>query len=119
MKLTNKKDSLIVVIIIIIALSGFLIWSFFLGDQGNCKKAVFYIDNEPVWEVVLDGREVSYYVGGSQNMKVQTYSDGTVAIIHSGCKDQICVKTGKIRRIGQTSVCMPNKSYLIIEACND
>ena len=35
--------------------------------------------------------------------------DGGVFVVHSNCPHQICVKSGRISRAGQTLVCVPNK----------
>ena len=38
-----------------------------------------------------------------------TVSDGTIAVTHSDCPTQDCVRTGAIDRPGQTIVCLPEQ----------
>ncbi len=34
---------------------------------------------------------------------------GKAQVIHSDCPEKICMKTGKIHRVGEIIVCVPNK----------
>ena len=40
--------------------------------------------------------------------------DGQAYMIHSDCPDHTCERTGKIRYVGQTIVCLPNKVTVTI-----
>lgn len=53
---------------------------------------------------------VSYTVkgDGAISVTILAESDG-VRVSQAGCKDQICVKTGKLTYNGQTAVCLPAK----------
>lgn len=53
---------------------------------------------------------VTYTVKGEGELSVTILAepDG-VRVSQSGCKDQICVKTGKLTYNGQTAVCLPAK----------
>lgn len=44
-----------------------------------------------------------------------TIKDGKVYMSFSDCKNQICVKTGKISKRGECIVCLPNRVILEIK----
>ena len=53
---------------------------------------------------------VTYTVKGDGNLAVTILAEPSgVRVSQSGCKDQICVKTGKLTYSGQTAVCLPAK----------
>lgn len=41
--------------------------------------------------------------------------DGVVYMDNANCKNQICVKSGKISKKGESIVCLPNKTIVEIE----
>lgn len=41
--------------------------------------------------------------------------NGTVKVIHSDCPNKLCEKTGKISKVGQKIICLPNKLVISIE----
>ena len=47
-------------------------------------------------------------VGDTHHLTI-TVSDGTIAVTHSDCPTQDCVRTGAIDRPGQTIVCLPEQ----------
>lgn len=48
------------------------------------------------------------------NVIFHVFGDGSIAFDHSDCPDQICVKTGKLRRPGQIAACLVNDVYVRI-----
>ena len=53
-------------------------------------------------------------VTGSIGKTIIKIDRGTASVIHSDCSQKICVKTGKIHRIGEMIVCVPNKVVIKI-----
>lgn len=54
-------------------------------------------------------------LGGEYHVKL-LLEPGAISFRHSDCRDQICVRTGKLTKPGQVAVCLPAKiSVRIIE----
>lgn len=45
--------------------------------------------------------------------------DGTVNMLHSNCRDQLCVHMKKISKDGEMIVCLPHKVYLSVHKKRD
>ena len=56
-------------------------------------------------------------VGGPMNIKLKA-EPGAISFYHSDCPDQICERTGKISKPGQTAVCLPGKVSVRIVSRN-
>ena len=81
----------------------------FLFKQ-NGKTVAVKQDNKIIAEYSLDtDREVPL----THNTFV--IENGEVFMSHADCKNQICVKTGRISKRGECIVCLPNRVILTIE----
>lgn len=83
---------------------------FFFVFKKNGETVVVKQDNKVVAEYSLnDDREVE--------LQSNTFviKDKKVFMSHADCKNQICVKTGKISKRGECIVCLPNKVILEIQ----
>lgn len=109
--LENKKllsDIILVGVLLLVSLSVFLIW-YLNGTDGS--TAVVSVDGDVVAEysLAIDG---VYYLNGGTNVLV--IEDGAAYIREANCPGyQDCVETGRISRVGETIVCLPNK--LVVE----
>lgn len=52
---------------------------------------------------------------GPRGKTIIQIDGGTVQVTYSDCPDQLCVRTGKIRHIGEMIVCVPNQVVVKIE----
>lgn len=68
------------------------------------------VDGTQILQVPLS-RDGVYPLGETNTI---TVSDGEVRMTHADCPDQICVKTGRISRSGQSIVCAPNRVIVTI-----
>ena len=46
-------------------------------------------------------------------------NDGKVSMTEADCPDELCVKTGKISRVGETIVCLPHRVVVEIKGSQD
>ncbi|MBQ7327325.1 MAG: NusG domain II-containing protein [Clostridia bacterium] len=105
--LENKKllsDIILIGVLLIVSLSVFLIW-YLSGTDGS--TAVVTVDGKRVGEysLAIDG---VYYINDGTN--VLAIEDGKAYMKEASCPGyQDCVETGKISRVGETIVCLPNK----------
>ncbi len=105
--LENKKllsDIILIGVLLIVSLSVFLVW-YLNGTDGSF--ALVTVDGKKVGEysLAIDG---VYYINDGTN--VLAIEDGKAYMKEANCPGyQDCVETGKISRVGETIVCLPNK----------
>lgn len=109
-KVINKRDTIIIVLIIIIALACLFIPK--LADRGGC--AVIKCGDEAVAEISLD-KDGDYTFPEFEGM-IFTVADGAISVTESSCGDHTCMRTGAISRSGEVIVCVPNKAAVTIES---
>lgn len=73
-------------------------------------------------EITVDGEVVATYPldtdgeytlnGGTNKL---TIKDGAAYMSYSSCPDHVCENTGKVRHVGQTIVCLPNKLTVTVK----
>lgn len=103
-----KRLDIIVIISICVFAAALAI--FFICFKKNGETVVVKQDNKVIAEYSLNAdREVK--------LKGNTFiiEDKKVFMSHANCKNQICVKTGKISKRGECIVCLPNKVILEIQ----
>lgn len=71
--------------------------------------------------VEIDGIEVGRYSldisgeyklnGGTNILRVE---DGEAFLIYADCPDKTCINTGRIRYVGESIICLPNKISIVI-----
>ena len=74
------------------------------------------IEGETVGEYPLNV-DKEYSLNGGTNVLV--IKDGVAYMTYSDCPDHICEKTGKIKYVGETIVCLPNKVSVTIIGDSD
>ena len=108
---TKKKyrlDIIIVAAILLVSI-GLLLIVTLSKEEGSV--AVVEINGVVVAEYALDKNGV-YSLNGGTNVLV--IEDGVAYLNYSNCPDHTCERTGKIRYVGQTIVCLPNKITITI-----
>jgi len=113
MKFAGKTDF---IIIIALAAAALPLWAAFSNSaDGPGVYAQIYYDSQLVKSVDLSaGREESFSLEQLPQVVFHLYADGGIAFIASDCPDQRCVLSGKLRRAGQMSACLPNRVYIKI-----
>ena len=76
-------------------------------------------------EVQIDGESVARYslqkdgeyaLNGGTNILV--IEGGEAYLTYANCPDLVCVKTGRIRYVGESIVCLPNRVSVVIRGEN-
>lgn len=76
-------------------------------------KAEIYFGRELVETIDLsEGKERVFTVPQAEQVVFHLYPDGSIAFETSDCPDKICVKSGRLNKVGQTAACLPNKLIL-------
>lgn len=95
----------LLLILLLLAAAGVL---FFLLRPGSAGQYVL---------VTADGTEVGRYpldedrtvTIGEEDYNVLEIRDGAAAVTEANCGDHTCVRTGQIRRAGETIICLPHR----------
>lgn len=107
-----RLDIIIVAAILLVSLSLLLIVTL-SKEEGS--TVVVEIDGTTVATYPLD-KNAEYSLNGGSNVLV--VADGVAYMSYSNCPDHTCEKTGKIRYVGQTIICLPNKIAVTVKGGN-
>ena len=98
----------------ILAVTGIL----FLVYFGTVKKGDFVqvkVDGKVVFTRSLSDNGTYPIKGIGENILV--IKDGVAWIKEADCPDKLCVKQGKVKNVGQSLICLPNK--VVVEVISD
>ena len=111
-----KKHLLDITVISVILLSSisFVVISGIFRTEGAYAR--IEIDGEIIKEVPLSIDGV-YTLGGGAN--VLTVKGGEAFMTYSNCPDHTCENTGRVKFVGQTIVCLPNRLSITIVGESD
>ena len=117
-KVRLKRDIILVLSMVIIAAAAFLIINFAVKKDGS--YAVIKVDGKVIKTLDLNSGETTIEVNGYQGgVNKVVINDGKVSMTEADCPDELCVKTGKISRVGETIVCLPNRVVVEIKGSPD
>lgn len=113
-KVRLKRDIILVLSMVIIAAAAFLIINFAVKKDGS--YAVIKVDGKVIKTLDLNSGETTIEVNGYQGgVNKVVINDGKVSMTDADCPDELCVKTGKISRVGETIVCLPHRVVVEIK----
>lgn len=117
-KVRLKRDIILVLSMVIIAAAAFLIINFAVKKDGS--YAVIKVDGKVIKTQDLNSGETTIEVNGYQGgVNKVVINDGKVSMTEADCPDELCVKTGKISRVGETIVCLPHRVVVEIKGSQD
>lgn len=67
------------------------------------REFKYVLDKDQVTDIAVNGKSIRIEIKGR-----------TVRMVKSVCDDKICIKTGRISRVGQSIICVPAKVYITI-----
>ena len=77
-------------------------------------------------EVTIDGKTIGKYSlaidgvyplnGGTNTLTIE---NGVAYMSYSNCPDHVCENTGKVKHVGQTIICLPNRLTVTIVGESD
>lgn len=106
-----KNDIILLGIILIVAIIAIIIVN--VTKEEGTYVVVMYDQNEVARYSINDDIEIELtYEENKYNTLI--IKDNKVYISDASCKDHICVKHKKISMIGETIVCLPNKTVIKI-----
>ena len=104
-----RPTDIATIIIMIVMLVAMLVLIFLPSGS----KVVIRQNGKKLYEYNLnENREIKIDID-ENNYNIVVIENGNVYVKEASCKNQVCVETGKISRVGETIACLPHK--LIIE----
>lgn len=113
-KIRLKRDIILVLVMLVAAMMALLIINYGVKKKGT--YAVVKVDGQELYKLELDKDttiDVAGYQGGLNRIEVKA---GKVSMTEADCPDELCVKTGKISRTGETIVCLPHRVVIEIKS---
>ena len=104
-----RADVIVISIILLISLLALLL-TFLLRKPG--AYAVVEINGAVAAEYPLSENGVFVLNGGTNTLVIE---NGEVYLKNSDCPDHTCERTGKVRYVGQTIVCLPNRLSVTVK----
>lgn len=110
-KLFRKGDIAVIGIIALAALIFFL-WS---GSKSDSPQAVITVDGEAVETVdLISVKEKTVFTPETSPGVVIVAENGEIWFESAGCEDKLCIASGRLSRHGDTAVCLPAKTAIIV-----
>lgn len=118
MKFFKKTDLIVIFLIVIISVVSWIIYNSVFSKK--TAKAEVYYNNLLVKTVDLKtGEDKRFSIPENKNVIFHLYKDGSIQFEESDCPDKICIKAGRLKTVGQTAACIPNKIFLKIVSADN
>lgn len=115
----KPADALVALFVILLASALALgVWG---RGTGNGLSAVISVDGrvtETVNLSLLTAPEVRELTANGYTLRLRLSPDGA-EVLESDCPNQVCVRTGVIRRAGQSVVCLPARISVMLTGNTD
>ncbi len=115
-KLVGKND--LIMIGVLIVMTALLFLGLFVFKKEG-KLVVVSVDSVEVASFSLDKDlvyEIEGYNGGRNTLVIE---DGVAYVKDSTCPDHLCEYMGKISKVGQSVICLPNRVVVEIRGNNN
>lgn len=103
------------IILIVCIIAAIIVCGALLRPNAKGEYAVVTLNGEQTARYILSENIETDIIGSGINRLV--IENGEAYISYADCKTNVCVKTGKISKVGQSIVCLPHN--LIIEIVSE
>ncbi len=118
MKFIKKKDFIIIAIILLVASIFYFVYNM-QADKGAAKAEIYY-KSELIMTVMLNEKvDRTFKLPQNEHVVFHLYEDGSIRFEESDCPDKVCVNSGKLKHVGSSTACLPNKVILKIVPVKD
>lgn len=107
-----KKYRADIIVIVAILVFSLLVLTVMTLTRKEGATVVVEVNGECVAEYPLALNGVYILNGGTNTLAIE---NGTARMSDSSCPDHICENKGKIKYVGQTIVCLPNKLTVTVK----
>lgn len=87
---------------------------YFMKPNNSTRKSAFLIIENKRYPLNLEQQMIIDLKKYGKNMKLEI-KDKKVRFIESDCNDKICISMGYVKNCGDSAICVPNKTAIIIE----
>ncbi len=112
-----KKGDIVIILLLTAAFAGWMGYRY-LSEAAEGSDVVIKLENNIVQRIPLSSisepKELHVDLSNGKYIDVIIESDG-VYVKEATCPDEVCKKTGKINRQGQSIVCLPNRVIIHFE----
>lgn len=108
----NKADIILIGILILAGVMFALI--FVLSEKGDYVEVT--VDSEPEGTFPLSENTEIEIRGIDGGTDVLVIENGQAYIKEASCPDKLCIKMGKIKRNGQSIICLPNRVTVTVHS---
>ena len=107
----KKKDFILIVVILLIAVVSFGINHFTNAKSG--KQIEIYVDNELYKTYDIDDED-EFKIESEEGYNVVKIHNHGAQITEASCPDKVCIHEGFITKPSESIVCLPNKVHIKI-----
>ena len=111
----KKWDLIIMIVLIILSLMPIrlLISS---NNSGDLKRVIISVNGEEYESLELK-ENLNKIIKIEEGLEINEIyiNKGQVYMNHSNCTDKVCMRQGKISKIGESIVCLPNRVFIEIK----
>lgn len=106
----TKWDRILIIVTILFSISG-IFFVKAISTNHDHMYLVIEIDGEEYKKISVDPSTPHKHISIDTDYghSVVEIDGDTAAIVESDCRDQLCVRMGKITKVNQTSICLPNR----------
>ena len=111
-KWLKKRDIILIAALLFVGVIFLIIWQFVYSKSGN------YITIEQRGSIIgtypLNKDTTIPILYKNEGVNEVVIEDGVAYMNSAECPDHLCIKQGKIDKVGQTIVCMPNRVVVTV-----
>lgn len=107
----QKKDWVLIVIIVFVAGLAFLLHEFIGGTGAGCVTVKVEGEIEGVYSLSRD-QEIEIN-GGTNILKIR---NGSADMTEADCPDKLCVNQKAVSKNGESIICLPNKVVVTVDS---
>ncbi len=122
MKIPFKIGDVFVYIFIALLVMGSFASLYFMSRNVSQMRVVVEVEGKEVKSYPLQDNDEPINIrvdAGEDKYNVIIIKNNEVYVKEANCKDQVCVNWGKIKRQGETIVCLPHKLIVKIVGSSD
>lgn len=113
----KKLDIVIIVVLLVISFIPEIVFGFIMGNEFNMTYVEITVDGELYSKIPLSTHkgEDSINIDINGHINKILIKDNIIRMIEADCPDSLCIYQGKINKVGQSLVCLPNKVMVEIK----
>lgn len=113
MKSFNKRDIFIIVLVLAAAA---VMWFVNVNSaKGKEPCAEIYLDGELADTIYLtEESDRTFSIPQIETVVFHVFEDGSICFEESDCPDKVCIKSGRLKHVGQSAACLPNNIVIKI-----